>query len=105
MDLYKDPHRSLYGSYMDPYVDRIWVVYMQMCSQLIQNVNISLDVCTNVLGGFWEAARALRGRFGEGSGKQREGSERAAGKVRAGTGEATGAPAPDPPADISIILL
>ena len=56
------PHKSLYGSYMDPYVDLIWVVYMQMCSQLIQNVTISLDICTNVLGGLREAARAFRGR-------------------------------------------
>ena len=78
---------------MDPYVDLIWVVYMKMCSQLIQNVNISLDICTNVSGGFWEAAKALRGRFGEGSGKQREGSERAAGKVRAGTEPPPGEPA------------
>ena len=31
-------HRSLYGSYMDPYMDLTWVVYMQMCSQLIRNV-------------------------------------------------------------------
>ena len=57
--------------YMDPiwipYVDLIWVVYMQMCSQLIQNVNISLDLCTTVSGGMREAATALRGRLEEGS--------------------------------------
>ena len=54
-----------------------------MCSQLIHNVNISLDLCTNMSGGFWETAGALR--FGEGSGKVRAGTEGAAGKVRAGT--------------------
>ena len=74
-------HGSLYGSYMDPYVDLIWVVYMQMCSQLIQNVNISLDVCTNVLGGLWEAERALR----EGSGKVREILGESKSVYRAGT--------------------
>ena len=61
---------------MDPYMDLTWVVYMQMCSQLIQNVTISLDLCTNVSGGLWEAAKEFRGRFamaatgsGSGSGK------------------------------------
>ena len=37
-------HGSVYKSYMDLYVDLIWVVYMLMCSQLIQNVNISLEI-------------------------------------------------------------
>ena len=46
-------HGSVYKSYMDPYVDLIWVVYMLMCSQLIQNVNISFEICANVLGGVW----------------------------------------------------
>ena len=40
---------------MDPYVDLIWVVYMLMCSQLIQNVNISLEICANVSGGVWRS--------------------------------------------------
>ena len=51
-------HESLYGilygyrcgSHMGP--------LMHMCSQLIQNVNMSLDLCTNVLGGLREAAGA-----------------------------------------------
>ena len=37
-----------------------------MCSQLFQNVNIPLEICANVSGGLWEAAGALRGKFGEG---------------------------------------
>ena len=45
-------HGSVYKSYMDLYVDLIWVVYMLMCSQLIQNVNISLEICANVFGSF-----------------------------------------------------
>ena len=64
-------HRSLYGSYMDPYVDLIWVVYLYMCSQLSQNVNIPFEICANVSGGLGEAAGARRGKFGEGSGAVR----------------------------------
>ena len=48
-------HGSVYGSYMDLYVDLIWVVYMVMCSQLIQNVNISFEICANVSGGTWRS--------------------------------------------------
>ena len=46
-------HGSVYGSYMDLYVDLIWVVYMLMCSQLIQNVNISFEIYANLSGGVW----------------------------------------------------
>ena len=72
-----------------------------MCSPLIQNVNISFEIFTNVSGGLWEAAGALRGRFGEGSGAVRGRFEPAPSRHRAATGE----PAPDPPVDISIRLL
>ena len=48
-------HGSVFGSYMDPYVDLIWVVYMQMCLQLIHNVNISFEICANVSGGVWRS--------------------------------------------------
>ena len=64
-----------------------------MCSQLIRNLNISLEICTNVSGELWisrgNAAVKVRGRFGEGSGNPR------------GTfGEPSGEPAPDPPVGI-----
>ena len=100
MDPYQDPTWIpiwiLYGSLLD----FIWVVYMQMCSQLIQNVNISFEICTNVLGGLWEAAGALRGRFGEGSGVVRGRFGGGSGAVLGRFGEATGEPAPDPPVGI-----
>ena len=51
-----DPYNgSVCGSYMDLYVDLIWVVYMLMCSQLIQNVNISFEICANLSGGVWRS--------------------------------------------------
>ena len=62
-------HGSEYGSYMDLCVDLIWVVYMLMCSQLIQNVNISLEICANVSGGLWRNPGEQRATVGEGSGK------------------------------------
>ena len=55
MDPYKDLNGSVYGSYMDLYVDLIWVVYLLMCSQLTQNVDISLEICANLLGGVWRS--------------------------------------------------
>ena len=48
-------HGSLYKSYMDLYVDLIWVVYMLMFSQLIQNVNISLEICADLSEGVWRS--------------------------------------------------
>ena len=78
-------------------------------SQLFHNVNIPLEICANVSGGLWEAAGALRGKFGEGSGKVRGRFGEGSGAVRAdtggGSGGATGEPAPDPPVGISIRLL
>ena len=41
---------------MDPYVDLTWVVYMQMCSQLIQNVNISFEISANLSGEYGGAS-------------------------------------------------
>ena len=61
-----------------------------MCSQLIRNVNISLEICANVSGGLWEAAGALRGRFGEGSGAVRGRFGEGSGKVRGMFGEGSG---------------
>ena len=90
-------HRSIYGSYMDPYVDRIWVVYMQMCSQLIQHVNISFEICENMSGGLWEAVGALRGRFGQGSGKVRGRFGEGSGQIREHSWEATGGASARPP--------
>ena len=61
-----------------------------MCSQLINNVNISFEICANVSGGLWRSrggaagterehsgpgAGQVRGRFGGGSWKPR-GSQR-----------------------------
>ena len=48
-------HGSAYGSDMDLYVDLIWVVYMLMFSQLIQNVNTSFEICAKVSGGVWRS--------------------------------------------------
>ena len=61
-----------------------------MCSQLIQNVNISLEICANVSGGLWEAAGALRARFGCTSGKVLGGLGGTSGKVRGRFGEGSG---------------
>ena len=87
-------HGSLYGSYMDPYVDLIWVVYMQMCSQLIQNVNISCEICANVSVGL---RKSRGGAAGERGG--------AAGEQRGRFGGAAGEPQPGPPVDCSIGFL
>ena len=66
--------------------------YVQMCSQLIQNVNISFEICANVSGGLWEAAGALRGRFGEGSGAVRGRFGGGSGAVRGSHGGASARP-------------
>ena len=67
-----------------------------MCLQLIQNVNISLEICTNVswgtLGGRGSTSGKVRGRFGEGSGKVRGRFGPAASRQRGAAGES----APDP---------
>ena len=80
-----------------------------MCSQLIQNVNISFEIYANVSMGVWTSsggtAWGQRGGSGEGSGKVRGRFGEGSGKVRGGSGEATGEPAPDPPVDISMGLL
>ena len=44
-------HGPVYGCYMNFYVGLIWVVYMWMCLQLINSLNILLEICPNVLGG------------------------------------------------------
>ena len=48
-------HGSVYGFDIDPDVDLTWVVYMSMCSQLIQSVNISLEICANASGEVWRS--------------------------------------------------
>ena len=63
-----------------------------MCSQLIQNVNIPFEIRANVSGGLWEAAGALRGMFGEGSGKVRAGIEPAPSRHRGSHGGASARP-------------
>ena len=60
-----------------------------MCSQLMEHVNISFEICANVSRGLWDAAGAFRGRFGEGSGKVRGRFGECSGKVRGSHGGAT----------------
>ena len=109
----EEPHGSLSGSDMDPYMDPIWIPmwilygssickcvhswskmlifhlkYVQMCQEDSERIRGSSGQRSGKVRGMF------RGRFGEGSGK-----------VRGRFGEATGKPAPDPPVDISMGVL
>ena len=100
---------------MDPYQDPtwipIWILYGSLCGsymgRLYANVFAAVPKCqysnrifANVSGGLWEAAGALRGKFGESSGKVRGRFGEGSGRQRGGSGPAAGAPAPDPPVGI-----
>ena len=73
-----------------------------MCSQLFQNVNISLDLCTAVSWGLWAAAKAFRGRFVEGSKKNKNWGKgnRFSEEAPRGRQEPSREPASDPPVGI-----
>ena len=81
-----DPMWGPSGPSMAPYQDH---TFIKKWSQLIQNCNISFEIFTNVSGGLWEAAGALRGRFGGGSGKVRGRFGGGSGNVRGSHGGAS----------------